>query len=111
MTKKEKDPHAVALGRKGGKARLQKMTPEQRRKDRCRSYANVYLKRGKLKREPCLHCGTKASQMHHPDYDQPLLVQWLCRPCNLVLHRTASTVERRTSETRKGSKGPRRGDL
>jgi hypothetical protein len=28
--KKEKDPNAVALGRKGGKARLQKMTPEQR---------------------------------------------------------------------------------
>jgi hypothetical protein len=30
MTKKAKDPNAVALGRKGGKARLQKMTPEQR---------------------------------------------------------------------------------
>jgi len=30
MTKKEKDPNAVALGRKGGKARLQKLTPEQR---------------------------------------------------------------------------------
>jgi hypothetical protein len=29
-TKKEKDPHAVALGRKGGKARLQKVTPERR---------------------------------------------------------------------------------
>jgi hypothetical protein len=28
--KKEKDPNAVALGRKGGKARLQKMTSEQR---------------------------------------------------------------------------------
>jgi hypothetical protein len=31
MTKKEeKDPNAVAVGRKGGKARLQKLTPEQR---------------------------------------------------------------------------------
>lgn len=27
---KRKNPHAVALGRKGGKARLTKMTPEQR---------------------------------------------------------------------------------
>lgn len=26
-----KDPHAAALGRKGGKARLKKMTAEQRR--------------------------------------------------------------------------------
>jgi hypothetical protein len=30
MASKEKDPNAVALGRKGGKARLQKMTPQQR---------------------------------------------------------------------------------
>jgi hypothetical protein len=30
IMKKEKDPNAVALGRKGGKARLQKLTPEQR---------------------------------------------------------------------------------
>jgi hypothetical protein len=29
-TKKEKNPHAVALGQKGGKARLQKLTPERR---------------------------------------------------------------------------------
>jgi hypothetical protein len=28
---KRKDPHAVALGRKGGKARLQRLTSEQRR--------------------------------------------------------------------------------
>jgi general stress protein YciG len=30
VKKSEKDPHAVALGRKGGKARIQKMTPEKR---------------------------------------------------------------------------------
>ena len=30
MMKKDKDPNAVALGRKGGKARLRTMTPEQR---------------------------------------------------------------------------------
>jgi hypothetical protein len=29
--KKDKDPNAVALGRKGGKARRNKLTPEQRR--------------------------------------------------------------------------------
>jgi len=31
MAKKEKDPHAVYLGRMGGKARLQKVAPEKRR--------------------------------------------------------------------------------
>ena len=30
MRKKRKNPHAVALGRRGGKARLVKMTPESR---------------------------------------------------------------------------------
>jgi len=29
-TQKAKNPHAVALGQKGGKARLQKLTPERR---------------------------------------------------------------------------------
>jgi hypothetical protein len=28
--KRKKDPNAVALGKKGGKARIEKMTPEQR---------------------------------------------------------------------------------
>jgi hypothetical protein len=30
VKKKDKDPHAVALGRKGGKARIEKMSPERR---------------------------------------------------------------------------------
>ena len=30
MKKRQKDKNAVALGRKGGKARLEKLTPEQR---------------------------------------------------------------------------------
>jgi hypothetical protein len=29
--KKDKDPNAVALGRRGGKARIHKLTPEQRK--------------------------------------------------------------------------------
>jgi len=29
--KKDKDPSAVALGRRGGKARIHKLTPEQRK--------------------------------------------------------------------------------
>jgi len=62
------------------------MTDEQRLKDNCRSYAGVYLRRGKIERKPCEGCGERA-EMHHPDYTQPLLVQWLCRACHLKLHR------------------------
>jgi hypothetical protein len=49
-----------------------------------RAYANVYLRRGKLKRKPCW-CGA-VGQMHHDDYSRPLAVVWLCRNHHLDLH-------------------------
>lgn len=62
------------------------LSPDAKRKDNCRSYAGQYLKRGKIKREPCKACGSPESQMHHPDYTKPLLVEWMCRPCHLREH-------------------------
>lgn len=35
------------------------------------------LRIGKLEKWPCMICGEKA-EAHHPDYDQPLDVVWLC---------------------------------
>ena len=56
------------------------LTEEQRRRMVCRSYAKVYEKRGVLRRQPCQVCGeSDGVQKHHPDYDRPLLVVWLCR--------------------------------
>ena len=52
----------------------------------CRSYTHVYLKRGKLLKEPCQVCGNQESQAHHPDYSQPLLVVWMCRRHHLDHH-------------------------
>lgn len=62
------------------------LNKEQRKKDTARSYANVYKQRGKLKKQPCKMCGSEHSQMHHPDYDKPLEVLWLCRRCHLLTH-------------------------
>lgn len=62
------------------------MTAEQRKKDNCRSYAGVYLRRGNLTKEPC-KCGNSDSEMHHADYDKPLEVEWLCRACHLDHHK------------------------
>jgi len=50
MTKKEKDPNAVALGRKGGKARLRTMTPEQRQ-EIARKAATVRWGKAKIKKD------------------------------------------------------------
>ncbi len=62
------------------------LTEEQRIKANARAYANVYLRRGKIKKKNCTYCGSKNSQMHHNDYSKPLKVIWVCRPCHLKLH-------------------------
>ena len=61
------------------------LTGEAKKKANARAYTHVYISRGKLKRQPCRVCGDKA-QPHHLDYDQPLLVEWLCRKCHLAEH-------------------------
>lgn len=48
---------------------------------RCRSYANVYLRRGKIVRQPCFDCGSEAAKMRHHDYTKPLDITWLCDAC------------------------------
>jgi hypothetical protein len=50
MAKKEKDPNAVALGRKGGKARLRTMTPEQR-KEIARKAITARWAKAKIKKD------------------------------------------------------------
>ena len=59
---------------------------DARRKMNARSYAHVYLSRGKLSRENCVDCRSPKSQMHHADYSKPLEVTWICRPCHLARH-------------------------
>jgi hypothetical protein len=57
------------------------LSEEARRRANARSYAHVYLRRGKIARKPCERCGSPESQMHHRDYARPLEVTWLCRWC------------------------------
>ena len=40
---------------------------------------------GRLKKQPCWVCGSKAVA-HHPDYDRPLDVVWLCQPHHKQAH-------------------------
>lgn len=43
------------------------------------------VKTGRLKKQPCWVCGEKAVA-HHPDYDRPLDVVWLCQPHHKQAH-------------------------
>lgn len=46
------------------------------------------LRDGKLQKLPCLICGHQA-EAHHPDYDRPLDVVWLCPPHHKLAHALA----------------------
>lgn len=46
---------------------------------------NNAIRSGKIISAPCFVCGEKA-EAHHPDYDQPLDVVWLCPAHHKQLH-------------------------
>lgn len=62
------------------------LTGGQKKRDTARSYAGVYLRRGKLIARDCECCGEPKTEMHHQDHERPLEVTWLCRPCHLSWH-------------------------
>lgn len=63
------------------------LTSEKKMKANCRSYLNVYLGRGKIKKLPCCVCGDINSQAHHEDYSKPLDVIWYCRVHHNEIHK------------------------
>jgi len=44
------------------------------------------LRSGAVKRWPCEVCGSEKVEAHHPAYDLPLLVTWLCPPHHKQAH-------------------------
>lgn len=51
------------------------------------------LKSGRLQRQPCFICGEKA-EAHHPAYDLPLSVTWLCDKHHKETHKLGRELER-----------------
>lgn len=63
---------------------------EWRRKHPRRYQAHLFIQRlkrkGELTPQPCEVCNARA-EAHHPDYDRPEVVRWLCRRHHVQLHR------------------------
>ena len=85
MTKQAKREHKAAYMREWRKTHF--LTGVALTRANVRAYANVYCQRGKIPRKPCLVCGSKNVEKHHPDYSKPLEVIWMCRKHHLELHR------------------------
>jgi hypothetical protein len=47
---------------------------------------NNAVRDGRLEKWPCEVCGSEKSVGHHPDYDRPLDVIWLCQPHHKQAH-------------------------
>lgn len=62
-------------------------------KNLARKYTNLAILRGELTREPCAFCGKEQGEAHHLDYNQPLLIVWLCSDCHRELHYTIKKGE------------------
>lgn len=62
-------------------------SPNERIKRRkARSILNHAIRDGQMKREPCEEC-RRPAEAHHPDYDFPLSVVWLCFYHHRKLHK------------------------
>lgn len=61
-------------------------------KKNARSLLNYHLRKGHIQREPCEVCGAKKVEAHHPDYEQPMVHVWLCRPCHRELHQAIAAA-------------------
>ena len=67
-------------------AREYRKNPIYQRQRDARLIINLLRRHGWLKPQPCQECGDTKVQAHHPDYDRPLDVIWLCRPCHVLEH-------------------------
>jgi hypothetical protein len=46
-----------------------------------RSYAHMYIRRGKVDRQPCVFCGKPNADISQPDPSRPLEIIWCCSMC------------------------------
>lgn len=62
----------------------------RKKKQWARGMAYQAKKSGLVKVGICEVCGEgnlSAIEGHHPDYNEPLTILWLCRPCHKELHK------------------------
>lgn len=65
----------------------------KREKTSAQGKAQRAIRRGDLVRQPCVVCGHEKVLAHHPDYDKPLDVVWLCPKHHIWHHRYGISIK------------------
>lgn len=79
---RSKLPHRQELNRQN----TRRYRKENEKRYRCNTSVNNALRDGRLKKLPCWICGSEKVEAHHPDYDAPLSVVWLCAVHHKEIH-------------------------
>ncbi len=82
-TEKKKESGEFSREKKETNDRYRKKYPQ---KTRARRIFQYNMSKGNIKKMPCSVCGDLNSEAHHPDYDFPLSVVWLCSKHHKELH-------------------------
>lgn len=75
-------PHRIELRARVNAEYIAKF-PERKKAN---TAVGTALRYGILKKQPCSVCGAVKAVAHHPDYDYPLDVVWLCQPHHKQVH-------------------------
>ena len=84
---KEYEQKPEVKARKNRQMKQYIQDPRLRVKFLARWYARRMTENGTILQQPCALCGNENSQRHHPDYNKPLLIVWLCADCHRKLHK------------------------
>lgn len=96
-------PHRVQARKQYGRTeagRIASLKAKQRwlelnqERRRAQVSLNNALRDGRIQRHPCFVCGETGAEAHHPDYDAPLDVVWLCDAHHKQVHKEARQYER-----------------
>ena len=77
------------LSRDAARQREIRQDPIHKKRIMANYELNRAVESGIIRRWHCENCGAEPAQGHHPDYDKPLEVIWLCPMCHAAEHRKA----------------------
>lgn len=77
---------ASTRGREVMKNRAAKWAAKNKDKYKAGYLLTNAVRDARIERQPCRICGDPKGEGHHFSYDEPLVVDWLCKSCHMDIH-------------------------